>query len=317
MRLAFLGTASFAIPTLKKLIDSDHNVVAVVTGPDKPRGRGQALAPTPVKQAALDAGVPETAILTPQSPSDEGFIARYTGLDLDAAVVVAYRILLPEVFNYPEHGTLNVHPSKLPKYRGPAPLNWALINGDKETAVSVIRISERVDAGGVVLQTPVPILPDDNVDTLARRLAPLGGEMVLDALNKLKSGELSPLEQDESQVTKAPKLSKEDGRIDWQKPAHAIHNLIRGVTPWPGAFTTLPDGKLLKIFKSEDVAAGSEKSPGTVLPSSDDSRDGIEVACGEGILRVTDIQLQGKKRMPVSDFLRGYRLSTGDRLGEL
>ncbi|MFH0881676.1 MAG: methionyl-tRNA formyltransferase [bacterium] len=312
MRIAFLGTDPFAVPVLEVLIASAHQVAVVVTGPDKPAGRGRKLRPTPVKERAVAAGIP---VMTPPGPRDPRFIQEFQSLGMDAAVVVAYRILPPEIFDAPRLGTLNIHPSLLPKYRGPAPIQWALINGETETGVSIIRITETVDAGGVVLQARVTVDPDENAGQLAERLAPLGGEMVLEALAGLEAGTLTPLAQNESEVSRAPKLTKEDGFIDWNQTARAVHNRIRGVTPWPGAYTYLPDGKSLKLFESRDEFSNEGASAGEVIRIIKD-QDYLKVACGEGAVRFLKVQLEGKRRMPVSEFLRGYDLSPGTCLGQ-
>jgi len=306
MRIAFLGTSPFAVPTLEALLNSDHKVVGVVTGPDKPAGRGRGLKPTPIKVRALEANLP---ILTPEKLKNPEFLETYASWKPDAAVVVAYRILPEVVFNMPLLGTLNLHPSLLPKYRGPAPLNWAIINGDKETGISVIRISKRVDAGGVVLQRTVPLFETDNTDSLARRLAPEGGEMILEALEGLANNSLKPIPQDESLVTKAPKLSKEDGLIDWTKPAEEIHNLVRGLFPWPGTYTTLA-GKTLKLFNSTIIEMDGKA--GNVLELTDQ----VVIGTGRSAIAFKEVQLQGKKRMPVVDFIRGHKLEPGTTMGE-
>ncbi|MCB2211515.1 methionyl-tRNA formyltransferase [bacterium] len=313
MRVVFLGTDRFGVPTLDRLITSSgHELVGVVTGPDKPSGRGRKLTPTPVRQHVLD-HTPDVPVLTPRKLKDPAFHEQFRALEPDAAVVVAFRILPPQIFDAPKHGTLNVHPSLLPKYRGPAPLNWALINGDNETGVSVIRITQKVDAGGVLLQERYPLDPNETAGDLAIRLAPVGGEMILRALQGLELGELSPLPQDESLVSKAPKLEKEDGRLDWTRPAIELHNRARGVTPWPGAFTTL-HGKQLKLFATRPLDGGSG-DPGTILEA--DGRAGwLVIGCGSGALQIREVQLQGKKRMSVSDFLRGYQVTIGERVGD-
>lgn len=312
VRIAFLGTAQFAVPALEALIASKHDLVAVVTGPDKPAGRGRKLHPTPVKQVAAEAGIP---VMTPPGPRDPQFISDFCALELDAAVVVAYRILPPEVFDAPRLGTLNIHPSLLPRYRGPAPIQWALINGDEETGVSIIRITETVDAGGVVLQERVHIHPEEDAAKLSDRLAVFGGRMALQALDGLEAGSLKPLQQDESQVTRAPKLTKEDGQIDWNRDGLSVHNLIRGVTPWPGAMTTLPDGKGLKLFESRYEYDSEGAAPGEVIRSTE-RQEYLKIACGEGAIRVLEVQLEGKRRMTVGEFLRGYDLSSGSLLGQ-
>ncbi len=305
MRIAFLGTAQFGVPALEALLAGAHEVVGVVTGPDKPAGRGQKLLPTPVKQVAEKAGLP---VLTPNKFKNPDFLKAYGEWRPDAAVVVAFRILPPEVFDLPRLGTLNIHPSLLPAYRGPAPLNWALINGETETGVSIIRITRKVDAGGVLLQRTYPIDPLETVADLSQRLAPEGGKLVLEALEGLERDTLKPLPQNESQVTKAPKLTREDGLLDWTQPAEAVHNRVRGVTPWPGAYT-FTDGKTLKLFQSRPVEG--KGLPGEVLETGDT----LVVACGTEAVRFGEVQLQGKKRMPAEAFFRGATLEVGDRLG--
>lgn len=307
MRVAFLGTAGFAVPVLDRLLESGHEVVGVVTGPDKPAGRGRKLTPTPVKRRALDEGL---SILTPLRLKDPEFLEAYAAWKPEAAVVVAYRILPPQVFDLPPLGTLNVHPSLLPRYRGPAPLNWALINGDTVTGVSIIRITETVDAGGVVLQQREEIHPFETVADLGERLAKVGGEMVVRALEGLQAGSLKPIEQNEAQVTRAPKLAKEDGLIDWSRTALQVHNRVRGVIPWPGAYS-FHQGKTIKLYGSRPEVGHSGR-PGQILRAD----DRLTVACGEGAVSFGEVQLQGKKRMQVEEFLRGYELKPGDHLGE-
>jgi methionyl-tRNA formyltransferase len=307
MRIAFLGTAPFAVPTLDALLNSKHEVVGVVTGPDKPVGRGRQLQPTPVKERALEAGL---EILTPEKLKSKEFLEKYRSWKPDAAVVVAYRILPEVVFDLPKFGTLNLHPSLLPKYRGPAPLNWTLINGDSETGISVIRICKEVDAGGVVLQRKIALDPFETTHDLAVRLAPEGGQMIVDALEGLFENRLEVIEQNESLVTKAPKLVKEDGIIDWNRDSISIHNQVRGLFPWPGSYSYL-NGKTIKLFGSKPIENISEK-PGSVV-NNDDS---LVISCGKNAISFDEVQLQGKKKMPVSDFLRGFDIPIGTVLGE-
>ena len=309
MRIAFFGTAGFAVPILESLIASEHEVVGVVTGPDKPVGRRRVLTPTVVKQRALDEGLP---VLTPEKLKAQTFLADFAAWQPDAAVVVAYRILPREVFDLPPLGTLNIHPSLLPKYRGPAPLNWAIIEGETETGVSVIRITERVDAGGVVLQRRFPLGPDETSEELGERASRIGGEMILEALDGLAAGTLQPLIQDESLVTRAPKLDRDSGLIDWKMTASEVHNLVRGVQPWPGAYTHL-QGRAMKIAGTTLGPREVARQPGEVL---DSTAKGIVVACGKGAVRFTRLQLEGKKWMQVSDFLLGYNLKPGTILGD-
>ncbi len=306
MRVAFLGTADFGIPALQALLQSEHEVVGVVTGADKPAGRGRKLIPTPVKQVAEQAGLP---VLTPGRFKDPAFLQAYNEWQPDAAVVVAFRILPPEVFDLPTLGTLNIHPSLLPAYRGPAPLNWALINGEKETGVSIIRISRKVDAGGVLLQRRIELHPLETASALSERLAPIGGEMVLEALAGIEHNRLSPIEQDESNVTKAPKLTKEDGLLDWTRPALEVHNRARGVTFWPGAYT-FHEGLPLKLYCSRPVEGMGK--PGEVLETG----RSLVIACGDGAVSFGEIQKQGKKRMEAEAFFRGATMKSGDILGK-
>ncbi|MDP8205071.1 MAG: methionyl-tRNA formyltransferase [Candidatus Electryonea clarkiae] len=306
MRVAFLGTAGFGIPTLEALHSSPHEVVGVVTGPDKQAGRGRKLKPSAVRVIAESLGL---NVLTPKNLKNKEFIASFSALKPDAAVVVAFRILPPEVFNIPKSGTLNIHPSLLPAYRGPAPINWAIINGEEETGISIIKISDRIDAGGVLLQKRFSLLPDETAGELSERLANAGGKMMLEVLNNLASSTLTPLSQDESLVTRAPKLKKEDGHINWNQPAAIVYNHIRGVTPYPGAYTLL--GKQwFKLYLPSVV-------PGTGIPGEILEVDKtLTVACSDKAISFMEIQRQGKKRMSVSDFRRGYDLPPGTILGE-
>ncbi|MBZ0263427.1 methionyl-tRNA formyltransferase [bacterium] len=305
MRIAFLGTAEFGIPTLKTLLDSRHEVVGVVTGADKPTGRGRKLQSTPVKVFAEQARLP---ILTPEKLKNPQFLEQFAAWKPDIAVVVAYRILPPEVFDLPKHGTLNLHPSLLPAFRGPAPIQWALINGEGETGVSVIRISSKVDAGGILLQFIERINPFDTAGDLMERLSITGAQMIRQTVEKLESGSLDVLPQDESRVTKAPKLTKEDGRIDWTQPAFIIHNRVRGVTPSPGAFTT-QNGDIIKLFDSR-LGRGSGK-PGEIL----EVEEKLVVGTGNGAVSFGQIQRQGKKRMDIKSYLLGAKLPVGEFLG--
>ncbi len=301
MRVAFLGTGAFGLPALEALIGSDHQVVGVVTGPDKRSGRGRKSTPTIIKAAALDAGLP---ILTPNSFRNREFLEAYTAWKPDVAIVVAFRILPRLLFDIPTHGTLNIHPSKLPLYRGPAPIPWALMDGVKETAVSIFRITEKVDAGGLLLQSDVTIDPDETTGSLSQRLAPIGGELTIKAIDQLEKSELKPLPQDDNLATKARKLVKEDGLIDWNRPAIEVHNLTRGVTPWPGAQSRL--GKIgVKFFESTPVMGKGQ--PGEIIQSGEE----LVVACGDIAVAFRSLQREGKRRMTASELGRGFDLSPG------
>ncbi len=304
MRVALLATADFAIPALKALISSSHQVVGVITGPDQPSGRGQKVQATPVKSAAKSLHLP---ILTPERFKDPTFLAEYASWRPDLAVVAAFRILPPQVFDLPPLGTLNIHPSLLPELRGPAPIPWALIQGKTETGVSIIRITNRVDAGGVLLQRRVTIDPDETAGQLASRLAEIGAELLLETIERLNWGTLLPIPQDENAVTKAPKLAKDDGRIDWSQDALTVHNRVRGVTPNPGAFTFL-DNSLIKLSHSRLSDGGG--NPGEIL-SITDSR--LVVACSKGAVEFSEIQRSGKRRLTIEEFFRGYHLTGQSR----
>ncbi|MCB2199009.1 methionyl-tRNA formyltransferase [bacterium] len=309
MRLAFFGTAGFALPILDRLLASDHEVVGVVTGPDKPVGRGRKLTPTVIKQRALDEGLP---VLTPERLKDQDFLDDYAEWEPEVAVVVAFRILPREVFDLPRHGTLNVHPSLLPKYRGPAPLNWAIIKGERETGVSIIRISEKVDGGGVVLQDRFPLDPTITAGELSEKASKLGADLIVEALEGLEESRLKPIPQDEAMVTKAPKLSRDDGKIDWTQSAHDIHNLVRGLHPWPGAFTTLR-GKTIKLFDSHVINEWSKGRPGQVIKVDE---EGLYVVTGDGIIVFRELQLEGKRQMGAHDLARGLDQLKRGRLGD-
>ena len=309
MRLAFFGTAGFALPILDRILASEHDVVGVVTGPDKPVGRGRKLTPTVIKQRALDEGLP---VLTPERLKDKDFLEDLKEWQPEIAVVVAYRILPREVFDLPRHGTLNIHPSLLPKYRGPAPLNWAIIKGERETGVSIIRISENVDGGGVVLQERIPLDPTITAGELSDIASRMGADLIIEALSGIEEGSLRPIKQDEALVTKAPKLSREDGRIDWTRPAHEIHNLVRGLHPWPGAFTTLR-GKPIKVFESHVVNEWAKGRPGQVMKVDE---EGLSVVTGDGIIVFRELQLEGKRQMAAEDLARGLDQLKRGRLGD-
>ena len=311
MRVVFMGTPDFAIPTLQAIFKSKHQVVGVVTREDKPKGRGLKVLPPPVKRVALKEGLP---VLQPVSLKEPGFLQRLREWKADVFVVVAFRILPPEVFTIPPVGTINLHASLLPKYRGAAPIQWALINGETETGVTTFFIDEHVDTGTVLLQEKIRIEPDDTAEELHDRLAALGARVVVRTLDQLEKGEL----QSRPQVgtpTRAPKINKSDCEIDWRQSADKIVNLIRGVSPVPGAFTYV-EGKLLKIFRAKAIEAHVLRSavPGEVLEAN--SENGIVIASGKDAVALREVQLEGKKRMTVAEFLRGHPLRTGIILGE-
>jgi methionyl-tRNA formyltransferase len=303
LRIVFMGTAAFAVPSLRILAGEGYTIASVVTGPDRPRGRGREVGPTPVKEFAAERGLP---LLQPELLRDPAFAGSVRALQSDLIVVVAFRILPPEVFRIPRLGAINLHASLLPRYRGAAPINRAIMNGETETGVTTFFLEESVDTGNVLLQARTPILPDDDAGALHDRLADVGAEIVLHTVRLIEMGKAVPRPQDSALASPAPKIFKEDCRIDWSQPAERIRNQIRGLSPSPAAFTT-HDGKVLKVFRGRIV-------PGSLPPGVVEVRNGVlKVGTVDGALAVEDIQLEGKKRMTAGDFLRGYGISSGDR----
>ena len=307
MRIWFFGTSAFAVPSLERLVAEQFTVDCCITQPDRPQGRGQRLEPSPVKQAAVRLKVP---LLQPERLSS----AALEGRSADLGIVAAYgQLIKPDVLTRPRLGMIGVHPSLLPKYRGAAPINWALLKGEQVTGMSIFRLVERLDAGEILLQESVPVLPADDAETLGQRLALLGAECVVRAVRLLESGRVRATAQDDAQSTYAPKLTKAQGRIDWQAAAEDISALVRATVPWPGAWTVWR-GEGLKIWRalaSEDEAPAA--APGTVVRAS---QDGIAVRTGRGILLVQELQAAGKRRMAAQEFLAGRQMSVGERLGE-
>ena len=300
LRIVFMGTPQFACPTLQMLLDRGENVVAVVTQPDRPKGRGQQLQPPPVKELALRHDIPVFQPLKVRVPEAVEQVRQYAP---DLIVVVAFGQILPKsLLEIPRYGCINVHASLLPKYRGAAPLNWCIINGETETGVTTMQMDVGLDTGDMLVKRATPILPTDDAATLHDRLAELGAATMAETLDLLIAGRLSPEKQDDSLSCYAPMLKKELGAIDWQQAPATICNLVRGVTPWPGAYTWL-DGRLLKLYGASP--ANGAGLPGTVLSAG---RDGLEVACTGGSVVFTGLQLEGKKRLPAAEFLAGYRI---------
>ena len=308
-RIIFMGTPDFAVPSLKKLIDTQH-VVGVVTQPDRPAGRGRRLQPPPIKAVALAAGIP---VYQPKSLRDEQSAEPLRGWAPDLIVVAAYGQILPgSLLSIPPMGCINVHGSLLPKYRGAAPIHWALARGESETGVTTMLMDEGMDTGPVFLSRVVPIHPEDTAGSLSERLAVAGAALVIETIEGLKRGDLHPTPQDGRQATYAPPLKKKDGWMTWSEPARMLHHRIRAVTPWPGAFTRLR-GRMLKIFWAEvDEKPGGRQPPGCVV---DTGTEGIRVATGKGHIILKDVQLEGKRRLPVQEFLLGYRVEAGTMLG--
>ena len=297
-----MGTPDFAVESLKALLQAGYNVVGVVTAPDKRAGRGQKLSESAVKQYAQEQGLP---ILQPIKLKDPEFIAQLSALKPDLQVVVAFRMLPETVWNLPPQGTVNVHGSLLPKYRGAAPINWAILNGEKETGVSTFKLKHEIDTGDILLQEKMPIGPNETAGELHDRMKVEGAQLLVKTLQELANGTLKASPQQLNSDTKhAPKLFKGDCEIDWNKAAEQIHNQIRGLSPYPTAFTVLGD-KTLKIFSAEIEPGKPEIPAGTF---SSDHKSYLKFAATDGYLSLKEMQLEGKKKMGIEEFLRGIRL---------
>lgn len=317
MRVVFMGTPDFAVPTLEALIDA-HEVVAVVTQPDKKKGRGKAMAFPPVKETALAHGI---SVYQPFRVRDEEFIAILKDLEPDVIVVAAFGQILPEsILNLPKYGCINVHASLLPKYRGAAPIQWAVIDGEPETGITIMYMEKGLDTGDMIAKTVVPIAPKETGESLHDKLAAAGGPLLLDTLEKLAAGTAVRTAQDDAKSCYAGMLTKELGDIDWTRDAAAIERLIRGLNSWPSAYTSFA-GKTLKIWDADVVAeaaftevesTATEAVPGTVLKTD---ADAVYVKTGQDILKLNEVQLQGKKRMEMRAFLLGHKIAPGTLLG--
>lgn len=298
MKIIFMGTPDFAIPSLKKLTASKHEILAVVTAPDKERGRGRKISFTPVKQFALDNKIP---VLQPEKlKNNPGFVEELKSYNADLFVVVAFRILPPEIFNIPTNGSFNLHASFLPKFRGAAPIQWALINGETETGLTTFKLAEKVDTGNIYLQRRFEIYPEDNFELLHDRLSIEGATLVLDTVDLIEFGNFVLYEQDDLLATPAPKITKETAHIDWKKPASDVHNLVRGLSPVPGAYFVFND-KIIKIYKTE-VVENKNLKPGEFAHTKKE----LFVGCRENSLQILELQQEGKKRMGIEEFLRGF-----------
>lgn len=297
MRLVFFGTPDFALPSLKILIDCDFDITAVVTVPDKVKGRGQHLSFSPVKKFALQNNL---HIFQPENLKEETFINELKNLQFDLGVVVAFRILPKEIYTIPKFGMFNLHASLLPKYRGAAPIQWALINGEKITGVTTFFLEEKVDTGNIILQEKIKIEDEDDFGSLHDKLSILGSEVVLKTVELIDRGKVEIKKQDESLASSAPKISKEICEINWNKSAEEIHNLVRGLSPVPGAYFKFKD-KIMKIFKTK-ILYKSNLKPGEFLQT----KNSLVVGCGKNSLEILELQQEGKKRLKVEEFLRGF-----------
>jgi methionyl-tRNA formyltransferase len=304
MQVVFLGTPKFAVPTLEALVSARHNVICVVTQPDRPSGRGRHLTPSPIKQSALNLGLP---VYQPERIRRPEAVAAFADLKPDVMVVVGYGQIIPQsIIDIPPHGIINVHGSLLPKYRGAGPIQWAIANGETRTGVTTMRIDAGLDTGDMLLKAETEIGPDETAIELGARLATMGAELLVETLARIDT--IVPEKQDPTQATYAPLLKKEDGLIDWLQPAQSIHNRGRGFQPWPGAYTRFR-GQQLHIWKSR-VTAAEAGQPGRLL------RHPLRAVCGEGALELIEVQLEGRQRIAAEAFVNGQRIADGDILGE-
>jgi methionyl-tRNA formyltransferase len=303
MRIIFMGTPEFAVASLDALVQKGYNIVAVITAPDKPAGRGMKLQQSAVKKYAEDHQIP---VLQPEKLKDPGFLDTLRSYHADLQVVVAFRMLPEVVWNMPPLGTINVHGSLLPKYRGAAPINWAIINGEKETGVTTFKLQHAIDTGNILMQEAIPIGENETAGELHDRMKETGANVLVRTIEGFLKGTLNetPQKDEEAELYHAPKIFTDSCRIDWNETAEKIHNRIRGLSPFPGAFSYL-DGKILKIYKSEKEITTPSSSPGRV---ESDGKKVLKVSCINGYIHILELQLEGKKRMMVEDFLRGFRL---------
>jgi len=310
-RIVFMGTPEFAVASLKALIDNGYNVVGVVTAPDRPSGRGQKLHQSDVKQFASICGLP---VLQPEKLKDEIFLNELKSLNPDIQIVVAFRMLPEVVWKMPPMGTFNLHGSLLPHYRGAAPLNWAIINGDTETGVTTFMLKQEIDTGNILFQSKIKIGPEDTIGELHDRLMVIGASLVLKTVDALVGGTIIPLPQNSLSIDPnrlhAPKIFKENCMIDWGKPGTVINNLIRGLSPYPAAWTNFrgPGSEIgVKIFKAAIEQVDHQSKPGDILS---DNKKYLKIAVADGFLHIIDLQLAGKKRMGIEEFLRGFQKVT-------
>ncbi len=310
LRIIFLGTPGFAVASLKRMVEEGYNIVGVVTAPDKPAGRGKKLTQPPVKKLALEKGL---NVLQPEKLKNPGFIETLKALDADLQVVVAFRMLPEVVWSMPRLGTFNLHASLLPDYRGAAPLNWAIINGETRTGVTTFLLDQKIDTGKILFREGIKIGKNDTVGDIHDKLMDTGAELVIRTIDALAKGQVKPLPQSEvmsdKKIKPAPRIFKEDCKINWTKEVETVRNLIRGLSPYPAAWANLvhkETGRTIpcKLFFAQPVIATETASPGTI---ESDDENWLNVACGNGWLEITDLQLSGKKRMKAADFLRGFR----------
>src|SRR5579883_1704581 len=311
MRLVFCGTPQFAVPTLHTLLRAGHDIRLVLTQPDRPQGRGMNLVAPPVKLAAMQAGI---SVVQPEKiKTDAGLRAQLEEIQPEAIIVVAYGRIIPKwMLDLPKYGNLNLHASLLPKYRGAAPIQWAIANGEPVTGATIMRLDEGLDTGDILLQRELPIAPDQTAEDIFPLLASMGADLMAEALEALALSTITPQKQDESKATLAPVLKREDGRIDFSRPAIEIYNRWRGFQPWPGIYTQFRGKKLVFHRMMPMELHGEESLPARMLTD----RDRLFVDCGKNTrLELLEVQLEGKRRMPAADFMRGHQVRNGERLG--
>ena len=310
MKIVFMGTPDFSVGALDALVEAGHEILAVVTQPDKPKGRSGQMQFPPVKECALRHGL---TVLQPVKIKTPEWVDKLRELKADVFVVAAFgQILSKEILDMPKYGCVNIHASLLPKYRGAAPINWAIINGEKETGVTIMQMNEGVDTGDMLSHVVVPIAPKETAESLFDKLAKAGAELIVETLSKLEAGEIIPVPQDESQSSHVKMMNKSLGKIDWNQDAVVIERLVRGLNSWPSAYTYY-QGKSVKLWDCDVVEAAAKAVPGTIIAVAKDSFD---VATGNGALRVLELQLEGKKRMDTKSFLLGNQWKTGMQLGQ-
>lgn len=305
MRILFMGTPDFAVPSLEALLNAGHEICGVFTQPDKPKNRGMKLQAPPVKEFALAHDIP---VFQPESVKDGTALEKIRQLNPDLIAVAAYGRILPvDILEYPVYGCINVHSSLLPKYRGSAPIHWAILNGDKESGVTIMHMAKAMDAGDIIAQAVTPIDPNETVENLHDRLAQMGAALLVEVVEQIGAGTATRTPQDESKVTYAPMLSRELSPLDWTRTARQLHDQVRGLIPWPATTTDIIGGQPVKIFEVEETGIATTAVPGTIVAAG---KQGIDVACGDGVLlRIKQLQAQGGKRMAAADYLRGHPIT--------
>ena len=309
MKIVFMGTPEFAVPCLQKIIDEGHEVLAVVTQPDKPKGRGKKLAMPPVKELALKYDID---VYQPIKAREESFVEKLKEINPELIVVVAFGQILPKsILDIPKFGCVNVHASLLPKYRGAAPLNWVIINGEEKTGVTTMYMDVGLDTGDMILKSEIPLDDEITAGELHDKMMIDGANVLKETIDLIAQGKAPREKQNEDETCYSPIMDKTLGNIDWNKSAKDIHNLVRGVNPWPSAYTTY-ENQTMKIWKTKVVNKNSDKTPGTILKVD---KDGIEVNTGNGVIQISEIQMSGKKRMVVSEYIKGNTISADIVLG--